>query len=57
MLFTDPVLLIYLYPDQFRYPAVQRYIHELTQEMGDHINGITSSLCMFIEVGKEINIP
>ncbi|RXW18992.1 hypothetical protein EST38_g6867 [Candolleomyces aberdarensis] len=39
------------YPKQFRNPAVQRYIHELSQEMGDHINGITSSLCMFIEVG------
>ena len=25
--------------------------------MGDHINGITSSLCMFIEVGEGINIP
>jgi WD repeat-containing protein 26 len=48
---------IYQRPDQFRYPAVQRHIHKLTQEMGDHINGITSSLCMFIEVGKGINIP
>ncbi|RXW12918.1 hypothetical protein EST38_g12933 [Candolleomyces aberdarensis] len=39
------------YTGQFRNPAVQRYIHELSQEMGDHINCITSSLCMFIEVG------
>lgn len=38
---------------QFRYPAVQRYIHDLSQEMKDHVDNITSSLCMFIEVGKK----
>ncbi|CAA7264399.1 unnamed protein product [Cyclocybe aegerita] len=36
---------------QFRYPAVQRYIHDLSTEMGEHIDELTSSLSMFIEVG------
>jgi hypothetical protein len=40
---------------QFRHPAVQRYIHDLTDEMGEHIDGITSSLCMFIDVGKPLH--
>ncbi|KAJ8082886.1 hypothetical protein PM082_008743 [Marasmius tenuissimus] len=39
------------YQGQFRYPAIQRYIHDLAMEMGEHIDGITSSLNMFIEVG------
>ncbi|KAF8649190.1 hypothetical protein AX16_005988 [Volvariella volvacea WC 439] len=39
------------YQGQFRYPAVQRYIHDLTTDMGDHIDSITSTLSMFIEVG------
>lgn len=36
---------------QFKYPAVQRYIHDLTAEMGSHIDSITSTLLLFIEVG------
>ncbi|TFK73519.1 WD40 repeat-like protein [Pluteus cervinus] len=39
------------YSGQFRYPAVQRYIHDLTTEMGEHIDSITTTLSMFIEVG------
>ncbi|EIW78473.1 WD40 repeat-like protein [Coniophora puteana RWD-64-598 SS2] len=39
------------YKGQFKYPAVQRYIHDLTTEMGEHIDTITSTLSMFIEVG------
>ncbi|KAF8888546.1 hypothetical protein BD779DRAFT_1439978 [Infundibulicybe gibba] len=39
------------YAGQFRYPAVQRYIHDLTSEMGEHIDSITSTLSMFIEIG------
>ncbi|KAK2461255.1 hypothetical protein APHAL10511_006782 [Amanita phalloides] len=39
------------YKGQFRYPAVQRYLHELSSEMGEHINNITSALSIFIEVG------
>ncbi|KIJ61612.1 hypothetical protein HYDPIDRAFT_31215 [Hydnomerulius pinastri MD-312] len=39
------------YKGQFKYPAVQRYIHDLTSEMGEHIDSITSTLSMFIEVG------
>ncbi|KAG0696113.1 hypothetical protein DFH29DRAFT_1004842 [Suillus ampliporus] len=36
---------------QFKYPAVQRYVHDLTAEMGEHIDSITGTLSMFIEVG------
>ncbi|KDR80328.1 hypothetical protein GALMADRAFT_242702 [Galerina marginata CBS 339.88] len=39
------------YAGQFRYAAVQRYIHDLSSEMGAHIDELTSSLSMFIEVG------
>ncbi|KAL1720516.1 hypothetical protein EV715DRAFT_250205 [Schizophyllum commune] len=39
------------YEGQFRYPAVQRYVHDLCSEMGSHLDNITSTLCMFIEVG------
>ncbi|KAG0698073.1 hypothetical protein DFH29DRAFT_121383 [Suillus ampliporus] len=39
------------YKGQFRYPAVQRYIHDLTSEIGDHIDNITVNLSMFIEIG------
>ncbi|KAJ6588705.1 hypothetical protein B0H19DRAFT_1367253 [Mycena capillaripes] len=40
-----------VYHGQFRYPAVQRYVHDLTTEMGEHIDSITSTLVMFVEVG------
>ncbi|KAJ7223731.1 quinon protein alcohol dehydrogenase-like superfamily [Mycena haematopus] len=40
-----------VYHGQFRYPAVQRYVHDLTAEMGQHIDSITSTLVMFVEVG------
>ncbi|KAF8146964.1 hypothetical protein K438DRAFT_1944325 [Mycena galopus ATCC 62051] len=40
-----------VYHGQFRYPAVQRYVHDLTAEMGEHIDIITSTLVMFVEVG------
>lgn len=36
---------------QFKYPAVQRYLHDLTGEMGEHLDSITSSLSIFIEIG------
>lgn len=36
---------------QFRYPAVQRYVQDLALEMGEHIDNVTSTLSMFIEVG------
>ncbi|RDB27816.1 hypothetical protein Hypma_002286 [Hypsizygus marmoreus] len=39
------------YAGHFRYPAVQRYIHDLSTEMGEHIDSITGTLSMFIEVG------
>ncbi|KAF7344472.1 Catabolite degradation [Mycena sanguinolenta] len=40
-----------VYHGQFRYPAVQRYVHDLAAEMGQHIDSITSTLVMFVEVG------
>jgi hypothetical protein len=36
---------------QFRYPSVQRYLHDLVSEIGEHIESITSSLSVFIEIG------
>lgn len=39
------------YRGQFKYSAVQRYIHDLASEMGGHIDRITNTLRMFIEVG------
>ncbi|KAF5369016.1 hypothetical protein D9758_002829 [Tetrapyrgos nigripes] len=36
---------------QFRYPAVQRYIQDLTAEMGEHIESITDTIQIFIEIG------
>ncbi|KAJ3781345.1 hypothetical protein GGU10DRAFT_367113 [Lentinula aff. detonsa] len=39
------------YRGQLRYPAVQRYVQDLALEMGEHIDSITSTLSMFIEVG------
>ncbi|KAI5985218.1 hypothetical protein EDC04DRAFT_2590459 [Pisolithus marmoratus] len=39
------------YKTQFRSPAVQRYVHDLTTEIGDHIDNITVTLSMFIEIG------
>ncbi|KAF8141847.1 WD40-repeat-containing domain protein [Boletus edulis] len=39
------------YKTQFRSPAVQRYVHDLTTEIGDHIDNITGTLSMFIEIG------
>ncbi|TCD66908.1 hypothetical protein EIP91_000747 [Steccherinum ochraceum] len=40
-----------VYEGQFKYPAVQRYLHDLTSEMGEHLDSINSSLSIFIEVG------
>ncbi|KIJ59080.1 hypothetical protein HYDPIDRAFT_190627 [Hydnomerulius pinastri MD-312] len=39
------------YKSQFRSPAVQRYAHDLTTEIGDHIDNIATTLAMFIEIG------
>ncbi|OCH89316.1 WD40 repeat-like protein [Obba rivulosa] len=39
------------YEGQFRYPAVERYLHDLSAEMGEHLDSITSSLSVFIEIG------
>ena len=36
---------------QFRYPSVQRYLHDLVSEIGEHIESITTSLSVFIEIG------
>ncbi|KAL0959814.1 hypothetical protein HGRIS_011496 [Hohenbuehelia grisea] len=39
------------YQGQFKYPAVQRYIHDLSAELGEHMDSITATLSMFIEIG------
>ncbi|KAF7336808.1 Catabolite degradation [Mycena venus] len=38
-----------VYQGQFRYPTVQRYVHDLSAEMGEHIDNITSTLLMFVD--------
>ncbi|KAG0698098.1 hypothetical protein DFH29DRAFT_878273 [Suillus ampliporus] len=39
------------YKGQFRYPAGQHYIHDLTSEIGNRIDNITVNLSMLIEIG------
>ncbi|PCH35089.1 WD40 repeat-like protein [Wolfiporia cocos MD-104 SS10] len=39
------------YEGQFRNPAVQSYLHDLSSEMGGHLDNLTSSLQLFIEIG------
>ncbi|KAI0701046.1 WD40-repeat-containing domain protein [Cytidiella melzeri] len=39
------------YEGQFKYPAVQRYLHDLAGEMGEHLDSIASSLSVIIEIG------
>lgn len=51
MLSFPPEYLSDVHPGQFKYPAVQRYLHDLTSEMADHLDTITSSLSMFLEIG------
>ncbi|KAJ6451706.1 hypothetical protein C8R47DRAFT_998354, partial [Mycena vitilis] len=46
-----------VYRGQFRYPAVQRYVHDLTTEMGEHIDSISSTLVLFSEVGQSCFPP
>ncbi|KAI0301607.1 hypothetical protein B0F90DRAFT_1817073 [Multifurca ochricompacta] len=36
---------------KLRSPAVQRYLHELMTDMGEHLNSVGAALSMFIEVG------
>ncbi|XP_006463427.1 hypothetical protein AGABI2DRAFT_187019 [Agaricus bisporus var. bisporus H97] len=50
--FRSPIFPIYA--GQFRNPAVQRYLHGLSIEMGEHIDSITSTLSIFIEIGVPI---
>jgi hypothetical protein len=39
------------YDGQFKFPSVGSYLHDLTNEMAEHLENITSSLATFIEVG------
>lgn len=41
---------------QFKFPAVQRYIHDLASEMGEHMDSITATLSMFIEIGTQASL-
>ena len=36
---------------QFKFPAVRRYLHDLSAEMGEHLDNITTALQMFLEIG------
>lgn len=44
-----------IHTGQFRYPAVQRYLHDLTAEMGEHLDSIIASLDGFIEIGASLS--
>ncbi|PFH49908.1 hypothetical protein AMATHDRAFT_146529 [Amanita thiersii Skay4041] len=39
------------YEGQFKCPAVQQYLHDLSSDLGEHIQTITSTLSIFIDVG------
>lgn len=39
------------YPGQFNFPAVRQYVHDLSGEMGHHLETITQALHDFVEVG------
>ncbi|KAF8342880.1 uncharacterized protein EI90DRAFT_2964705 [Cantharellus anzutake] len=39
------------YEGQFRWPSVERYVNDLTGEMGEHLDHISEALTTFIEVG------
>lgn len=45
-------LLSFEVTGQFKNPSVQRYIHDLSADIGEHIEELTSSLSVFIGVGK-----
>lgn len=36
---------------------MQRYLHDLTSEMGEHLDSITASLSVFIEIGPFQHYP
>ncbi|KZV92646.1 WD40 repeat-like protein [Exidia glandulosa HHB12029] len=36
---------------QFRFPGVTRYVHDLSTEIGEHLENITTALVVFVEVG------
>jgi hypothetical protein len=50
---TEFTLIVAL--GHFRDPAVQRYLHEISSDLGEHIASITSALSVFIEVGKSFH--
>lgn len=45
-------LRLIVIPGRFKNPAVQRYLHDLSSDLCDHLVSITSALSLFIEVGK-----
>lgn len=36
---------------QFRFPGVTRYVHDLSTEIGEHLENITNALVVFVEIG------
>ncbi|KAN0131941.1 WD40 repeat-like protein [Lactarius tabidus] len=39
------------YEGKLRSPAVQRYLHEVMTDVGEHLSSVSAALSMFIEVG------
>jgi hypothetical protein len=42
------------YEGQFRFPAVQRYLHDISGEMSQQLDTIASLLSYFSEVGQSL---
>ncbi|KAI9509318.1 WD40-repeat-containing domain protein [Russula earlei] len=39
------------YEGKLKSPTVRRYLHELMEDVGEHLNSVSTALSMFIEVG------
>lgn len=47
----------YDHEGKLRSPAVQRYLHELMTDVGEHLSSVSAALSMFIEVGLSLWEP
>ena len=55
MWFSSPVP--YDCEGKLRSPVVQRYLHELMTDVGEHLSTVSAALSMFIEVGLSPWVP
>ena len=45
------ILISNCHKGKLKSPAVRRYINDLMMDVGEHLNSVSTSLSMFIEVG------